>query len=61
MIHESMKFLNLFIVIQLTKLLVRLEIIFVKLLNIRAEFRDNQVIIQIFIFHATEQIHSKNA
>ena len=53
-----MKLLNLFI---LTKLPIRFVIIFVKLLNIRAELRDNEVIIRIFIFHATEQINCKGA
>ena len=50
-----MKLLNLFIVIYPTKLLIRFAIIFAKLLNIRAKLRYNQVIIRIFIFHATEQ------
>ena len=56
-----MKLLNLFIVIQPTKLLIRFAIIFAKLLNIRAELRDNQVIIRIFIFHVAEQINCKGA
>ena len=34
---------------------------FAKLLNIRADLRDNQVIIRIFIFHATEHINCKGA
>ena len=57
----SMKLLNLFIVIQLTKLLIRFAIIFAKLLNIRDELRDDQEIIRIFIFIATEQINCKGA
>ena len=40
---------------------MRFNIIFVKLLNIRAELRDNPVITQIFIFHATEQVNCKSA
>ena len=41
--------------------LIRLEIIFVKLLNIQAVLRDNPLIILIFILHATEQANGKSA
>ena len=56
-----MKLLYLFIVIQPTKLLIRFAIIFVTLLNIRAELRDNQVITRILTFHTTEQLNCEGA
>ena len=41
--------------------IIHLAIIYVKLLNTRAKLRDNQVVIRIFIFHATKQTNCKGA
>ena len=56
--YEIAKFAHCYMT---SKTPIRSKIIFVKLLNIRSELQDNQVITRIFILHVTEQKNCKGA